>query len=519
MPDGLLSGFSLFAIYFLFKGDIKNRESDRDTLQSIWCYIASGLLLGWCTLVNMSAVVLVLFVAIYFFFSIVVFQKKLKRTGFLRGLFKIFILRYAILVGAFLVVAAIEGACYYKVTGDFFFKYNRTLSHYAGEHAFCKDLTMYPRIMFHVRSLREFQFQGKENSYYGFYYIFTLLALIYGLTQFKRNTYFIIIWLLTVFFYLQWGSMSFTEYIPLHRLPRHLSILTPPMILCLAFLIGSFRPEKIKRYVSPIILLFLVISSSVFCYYRHQHLTDSVLPQAVIHNYLEYLRPKYVYAANNTIAYQKFLDKFKNKGRQYIDIRRARNIRQEDAYAIIGEFRNWRGVVRDILPNPYSIPVNWKLEKVLRVEGKLQRRPYKVKVYKLLTIPIPELEIKKLKKTEQFLLNKFPDALKKDSNLILSWECAQLDGIDELILKDDQLMLKHIEFLYPKEVNYKVFMPVPKNENLRYRIIKEQGRGEVSIIQFPRKENNFSLKIKIDDGPFPSYDFYRFFVIADKISS
>jgi hypothetical protein len=248
-------------------------------------------------------------------------------------------------------------------------------------------------------------------------------------------------------------------------------------------------------------------------------LTDSVLPQAVIHNYLEYLRPKYVYAANNTIAYQKFLDKFKNKGRQYIDIRRARNIRQEDAYAIIGEFRNWRGVVRDILPNPYSIPVNWKLEKVLRVEGKLQRPPYKVKVYKLLTIPIPELEIKKLKKTEQFLLNKFPDALKKDSNLILSWECAQLDGIDELILKDDQLMLKHIEFLYPKEVNYKVFMPVPKNENLRYRIIKEQGRGKVSIIQFPRKENNFSLKIKIDDGPFPSYDFYRFFVIADKISS
>jgi len=518
MPDGLLSGFSLFAIYFLYRGDIKNRESDSETLKSIWTYVASGLLLGWCTLVNMSAVVIIMYVAIYFFLSIVFFRKKLKKIGFLRGFFKILAVRYAILVGAFLIVILIEGASYYKVTGDFFFKYNHTLTHYAGEHGFCKDLTTYPRIMFHLNSRGKFQFQGKEHSYYGFYYIFTLFALIYGLTQFKRNAYFINIWLLTVFLYLQWGSMSFTEYIPLHRLARHLSLVTPAMILCLAFFIVNFRPEKIRKYISPAIVSFLVITSSFFCYYRHQHLDDSVLPQAVIHNYLEYLKPKFVYAANSTLAYQKFLDKFKDKGRRYIDIRSAKYNRREDAYAIIGEYRNWRDRVRTVLPNPSSMPANWKLEKVLKVEGRLKRPPYRVKIYKLLTTPIPELEIKKKKKTRQFLLKKFPEAFKQDSKLILSWECAQLDGIDELTLKDEQLVLKHIEFNYPRKFSYKVFMPLPKNEYLSYRIIKEQGRGKVRIIEYPAKENNFSLTIRVDDGPYPSYDFYRFFVIADKIS-
>lgn len=516
MPDGLLSGFSLFAIYFLYKGDIKNRESDSKTLKSIWSYVASGLLLGWCTLVNMSAVVLLIYVAIYFCFSIFFFKKKLKKIGFIKGLFKIFILRYVILTGAFLIVAIIEGAAYYKVTGDPIYKYNNTLSHYAGEHGFCKDLTMYPRIMFHVNHQGKFQFQGKENSYYGFYYIFTLLALLYGLTQFKRNAYFINIWLLTVFLYLQWGSMSFTEYIPFHRLARHLSLVTPAMILCLAFFLGNFRPRIIRNLFSPLILFFLVISSSIFCYYRHQHLYDSVLPQAVIHEYLEQLKPKFVYAANNTLAYQRFLDKFQDKGRRYIDIRAVRSARRKEAYAIIGEFRNWRDVVRDILPNPYNIPLNWQLEKVLEVEGKLRRPPYKVKIYKLLTIPIPKLEIKKTKITKQFLSKKYPHAFKKDSKLILSWECARLDGIDELSLKEDQLKLHHIDFNDPQEINYRVFTPVPKNENLTYRIIKDQGRGEVRVIELPTEKNNFSLIIKINDGPFPSYDFYRFFIIADK---
>ena len=81
-------------------------------------------------------------------------------------------------------------------------------------------------------------------------------------------------------------------------------------------------------------------------------------------------------------------------------------------------------------------------------------------------------------------------------------ECAQLDGIEELELTDSRLMLRHIVFDYPKEINYKVFMPIVSNENLRYKIIKEQGRGEVSIIESPK--NNFSLIIRIDDGPFPS---------------
>ncbi len=516
MPDGLLAGFSLFALYFLLKGDIQNSKSPGAGLQSKWSYVLCGLLLGWCTLVNMSAVVIILFVAVYFFFSLGTFHAKLQQTGYLKGFVNVVFMRYILLAGAFLAVAVIEGWAYYKVTGDFFFKFNNTLSHYAGNYGFCKDFDMYPRIMFHLDHLGHFRFRGWQNSYYGFYYIVAFFALIYGLAQLNINTYTVILWLLTVFCYLQWGSMSVTEYNPLHRLARHLSLATPPMILCCAFFLGNYRPEHIRKYAAPVIVLFLLVTSLLFNYYRHEHLTDSVLPQAEIHEYLEQLKPNIVYAANNTIAYQKFLDKFQDRGRRYIDIRRAGKIRRDGAYAIIGEFRNWRDVVRDILPNPYDIPANWELAKVIKVEGRLKRPPYKVRFFKLHKTPIKKLELKKRRQIEKHLAEKFPGAFKPSSKLILSWECELLDGIDELHLRGRKVSLQHIAFNAPEEITYKVFRPIRQKEYYTYRIIKEEGRGEVNITQQPSPQNNFTLVIRIDDGPFPSWDFYRFFLVADR---
>ena len=246
MPDGLLSGFSLFTIYFLYRGDVKNIESDSNTLESKWSYVFCGLLLGWCTLVNMSAVVLIFYLALYFFLSMIFFKEKLRKIGILKGFFTILALRYVIVVAAFLFIASIEGASYYKVTGDFLFKYHNTLSHYAVDHGFCTDLGMFPRIMFHLNPFSyEFEFQGLQRSYYGFYYIVAVFALIYGL--FFKRAYFVSLWLIVVFAYLQWGSMSFTEYKLMHRLPRHLSLATPPLILCIAFLLGNLRPGKFKK--------------------------------------------------------------------------------------------------------------------------------------------------------------------------------------------------------------------------------------------------------------------------------
>jgi hypothetical protein len=516
MPDGLLSGFSLFAMYFLFKGDRQNLKSESPSLQSAWSYALCGLLLGWCTLVNMSAVVLVLFAAIYFLCSLPAFQKKIKPLGFVNGFIKIFVLRYAILTGAFLLVAALEGISYYKVTGDFLFKYHNTLSHYAGEHGFCKDLYMYPTLMFHISKAGKFSFQGIEGSIYGFYYLVALPAFIYGLIRYRSNGWYPALWLAVVFCYLQWGSMSFTQYIPFHRLARHLSIATPPMVLCIAFFLGTMRPGLLRKILAPVFVLFLVISSLIFNYYRHEHLIDSVLPQAAIHEYFEQLKPKYVYAANNTTAYQKFLDRFQDRGRHYVDIRAARGVLQKDAYAVIGEFRNWHDVVRDVLPNPYNIPVNWKLEKTLTVEGLLDRPPYSVRIYKLLNVPIAKLELEKSKELLAFLQRTFPQSFKPDTQLVLSWECARLDGIDELTLRGDNLTNRHIEFNQPEEITYKVFTAIPRDAHPYYRILKERGRGDVSITEAPSKENGFALRIKINDGNFPSCDFYRFFLVADK---
>ena len=516
MPDGLLAGFSLFAVYFLFRGDVHNSRGPGDVLRARWSYAASGFLLGWCALVNMSAVVLILFFTLYFFLSAGFFIRKCRKSGWARVIWQFVVLRYAILAGAFLVVASVEGLLYYKFTDDFFFKYHNTLSHYAGVHGFNTDLTMYPRIMFHLGRDWTFRFQGLATSYYGFYYIAALAAFGYGLTRRRMEVYAVLLWVLTVFCYLQWGSMSFTEYLPFHRLPRHLSLVTPAMILCLAFFLGNFRPAAVRKWAAPLVTVFLVASSLVFCYYRHQHLTDSVLPQGPVHNYLEFLQPKIVYAANNTVAYQKFLDRFQDRGRRYADIRRAGHNRQEGAYAVIGEFRNWRDVVRDVVPDPARIPVNWELEKTLTVPGRLARAPYRVRVYKLLTEPIPRLELKRRAQMKQFLMKRFPGALRPGSLLMLAWECGRVDGVEELRVRGDRISLRHIAFTPPEDIAASVFRPLPETGGLEYRVIKEQGRGAVTIAQAPSAENGYSLLIRVDDGPFPRHDFYRFFVIADK---
>ena len=149
LPDGLLSGFSLFAMYFLYRAEINNLNSNSSSLKSPWLYVVSGLILGWCTLVNMSAVVLIIFITVYFMVSLVTFRKKIQAAGLIKGFCKVVAVRLLLLMAGFLIVAGIEGACYYKVTGDYFYKYHNTLTHYAGEHAFCKDLSMYPQLMFH----------------------------------------------------------------------------------------------------------------------------------------------------------------------------------------------------------------------------------------------------------------------------------------------------------------------------------------------------------------------------------
>lgn len=517
MPDGLLAGFSLFSVYFLLRGDLRNRASRSSALQGWWCYALSGLLLGWCTLVNMSAVVIVLFVAVYLPLSLPLFWEKLRAAGLPRSLFTIWLGRCAILAAGFAVVAILEGWAYCRVTGDFLFKYHNTLSHYAESHGFCTDPGLYPRIMFHLGNDMRPRFQGLADSYYGFYYLVALVAVVLGLMRWSAHRGIVICWLLTVCCYLQWGSMSLTEYIPLHRLPRHLSLATPPMILSLAFLLGASgnRRGKLRRYAAAAVVVFLVASSLLFCRHRHQSLQDAVVCQRRIHECLDSLQPARVYAACNTIAYQRFLDRFQDCGRRYVDFRRARHCQHDNAVAIVGEFRNWKDVVREVLPDPGRIPANWELHTTLTVPGRLQRPPYQVKIYCLRNRPVREMRRLRRREAREHLRREFPEAVTPASAIILSWECDQLDGTEELVLAGETLQLRHLAFCPPDGVSYRLLTPLPASGRFRYRIVQTKGRGTVTITQGPSSQNEWTMKIIVDDGPYPAGDCYSFYLVGN----
>jgi 4-amino-4-deoxy-L-arabinose transferase-like glycosyltransferase len=65
LRDALLSAWSLVAVYLLSSADLAQEETPGlTTVRKPWWYFLSGAALGWCTAVNMSAIVLLVFVGV-----------------------------------------------------------------------------------------------------------------------------------------------------------------------------------------------------------------------------------------------------------------------------------------------------------------------------------------------------------------------------------------------------------------------------------------------------------------------
>jgi hypothetical protein len=207
------------------------------------------------------------------------------------------------------------------------------------------------------------------------------MGIVYALIwRNNRNAWIIMLWLLTVWLYLQWGSMSFSHYVPMHRVARHLSLVTPPVILCTAFLTGEMRPLLLRKILTFVILSFLIVTASAFNYTHHLLLSDNVAPQKILHSYLNLLHPRFIYADGSTITYQKFLHKFSDVGINYIDIQRYPVFSGEhEAYAVLGEHRYWY--------DDWQVPENWHLCKTLEVKSPMKLKPFKVRIYKLMAQP------------------------------------------------------------------------------------------------------------------------------------
>jgi len=363
LPDPLLSAVSLLTFYALLRADFENIGQTQ--IRRKFSYFGAGLLLGYLPMINMSSFPLLLFFGVYLLGRAVAVVAKARRTGcpWARQM----IWPALLVIAGFAVFAAGEGFIYWRDTGDFLHKYRATLSHYNIENVFRPNLRTYPDNMFLLTS-HTFSFSRWKQVPYGFFYFALTAFLAPGLWKWRRRYLPIGAWFLITFGYLQFGSMSFTEYHPLHRMPRHLEMVTPPMILLLAAGLAALAKRRFGKWLSYTTVLFLVVTSWVILADDHQKADDALMPQKAIREFVVREKPARVYAYYSTFSYQRFLNQFATTTKFEL-LQSALSSAPEPGYVVLDDLP----ITRQILAfhGFKTIPSNWKLAYRLNVE----RRP------------------------------------------------------------------------------------------------------------------------------------------------
>ena len=93
---------------------------------------------------------------------------------------------------------------------------------------------------------------------------------------------------------------------------------------------------------------------------------------------------------------------------------------------------------------------------------------------------------------------------------LLYWECLNLDGVDDLIIQDEEITVEHLEWDPPEGMHHSFSRKLPKAEGYHLIVKWLEGRGEITVIEQPNAENSYAARIRVDDGPYGDADAYRF---------
>ena len=98
-------------------------------------------------------------------------------------------------------------------------------------------------------------------------------------------------------------------------------------------------------------------------------------------------------------------------------------------------------------------------------------------------------------------------------NLVCIWEAAKVDGIDDVLFSGRSARVRHIDFKPAVGVRFECFEPVRLTENQVYEVLAVQGRGTVTVLEQPGRNNGETLAVRVDDSGFSGDDYYRFLVV------
>lgn len=366
MGETPLALFTALSIFFFLKGE-------RSKKNRIYFYL-SGILIGISYLIRFSGLIPLLFLFGYFLYT-----KKLR-------------LNYTFIFLGLLSILLFEGIHYAIDNGDFFLRFNEVSGHYGAEDAIKNlglnvNMDFYPKVMFVLDNSYSFMKGAKYFVHYGLFYYFVGLSAIFLLFKRKKESNILLIWLFSFFLYLQFGTMSFTSYVPIHRLARHLSVITVPSLLILSVFLNRIFLNK-KRFIKSlryttilIISMFLLVSSIYYIYYTTDYLRESTRDVRDIHLFLKEELNKKIYTDTGTFHHLRFYFKFEKDNKIRILTKSTTLDELHDSYVIVN---GTRGIIENpqFESNYLRYPLeDWELIKTFSNANKFIYGKFDPKIY------------------------------------------------------------------------------------------------------------------------------------------
>ncbi len=294
MPDAIQAGWLSFSVYLIVLALSGFARSE------YWTLAAGGVAMGICHLIRANDVILVP-VGV----SAVVILSALADTATSGRVVR----RCVSYLSGWVLIHLLQGLVYLWATGDFFHRLRVVNGHYGTPAAIARwGLNADPlTIPFSIVPVLPWWMHGgwgtfnPEQAYHALTFLLALSAVITGSVVlgctlsrlFRRATAgfaFGTVWLLWPLVYHQFGSQSLTQFVPMHRLSRHLVVYAPGAIFATVaawFLIreaiAGARVQRVRRFVAPAVVSFLVV-----------HLVVNVSGAAVAHEAFHAIKRTYV---------------------------------------------------------------------------------------------------------------------------------------------------------------------------------------------------------------------------------
>jgi len=248
-PTIPLAFFIALSIFLFLKGEEKEKKI---------YYLLSGIFIGISYLIHITGCYIGLFFVIY-----ILYKRKFRISHLI--FFSIGIL----------LIFSMELIFYYIQTNDMLFRYSVLNKEINPQMKFSEGFfdiitsTTYRGVNWLIEPIVLLTTEQE----FGFFYYFILPIIGYFLFKREKKTNILLMWILTILLYTIYGSISFSHYQPLRRLPRYLSPITIPSLLILSY----FLIHKInKKLYSIILVLFLFLTSIGFVYIDNSRLIDYI---------------------------------------------------------------------------------------------------------------------------------------------------------------------------------------------------------------------------------------------------